>query len=349
MKPGPKTTLNCTTVKPLLSEYLDEMLPAELASDVREHLRSCPSCRQEEETLAATIRAIKNMPAIDVPADFKVKLRRRLMEEKKRKSRALLTRWLPLTAAAVLCLGVMTHFFALGRGGGSLPLPNYQARLEHDYGPNTTPGISREHAQPPIADSTPDRPPAPPPQDTPDKHQPLRSREDYAKTPSVKRSGTRDNNNKLVAAGILEGAPRDNDKWQKIIVKGEITTNCPDKIWQEIAIRARTFGGVLKMAGSAEAENQSAQVVRLEVPKEKWDGFLSELKNIADVKILDVVSQDLEPKKKALEKIIENMPPAEDNEQTKIIVKEQLDELAEDANTVEVELLLKSTVTEAQQ
>jgi len=48
---GSRARLNCRETVPLLAKYHDRSLDAAVASDVREHLSRCPSCRKHYEEL----------------------------------------------------------------------------------------------------------------------------------------------------------------------------------------------------------------------------------------------------------------------------------------------------------
>lgn len=52
----------CEDIRPLLIDYHDKALPADKEQLVREHIRECPSCKQEIEQLSVLFNDLKDLP-----------------------------------------------------------------------------------------------------------------------------------------------------------------------------------------------------------------------------------------------------------------------------------------------
>ena len=75
----------CSDVRLLLSLYIDDMLPDEEMTMVREHLESCDSCRDEYALLKGIMEQTKGLPELEVSADFAALLHDKIMAEAERK------------------------------------------------------------------------------------------------------------------------------------------------------------------------------------------------------------------------------------------------------------------------
>ena len=75
----------CSDVRLLLSLYIDDMLPDEEMTMVREHLESCDSCRDEYALLKGIMEQTKELPELEVSADFAALLHDKIMAEAERK------------------------------------------------------------------------------------------------------------------------------------------------------------------------------------------------------------------------------------------------------------------------
>ncbi len=70
--------MNCNTVKPLLSEFLDERLAAATAWQVQTHLSECAACGKVCRDLEALRRALQALPTRQPSANFDAALAQRL-------------------------------------------------------------------------------------------------------------------------------------------------------------------------------------------------------------------------------------------------------------------------------
>ena len=78
--------MDCSEIRALLSEYLDDALDAEAKAIADEHLRTCPACREELDSLKALVRGIGSLESVKAPADFLHQLHKR-MERRSRISK----------------------------------------------------------------------------------------------------------------------------------------------------------------------------------------------------------------------------------------------------------------------
>jgi anti-sigma factor RsiW len=68
--------MNCKTVRPLLSAYLDRELDGNASLDVREHVHRCPECEAELNGLRDVKRMLERLPDAEPPADLEERLLR---------------------------------------------------------------------------------------------------------------------------------------------------------------------------------------------------------------------------------------------------------------------------------
>jgi len=77
---------DCSEIKTLLSEYLDDALDDKAKALADEHLRTCPACREELDSLKALVKDIGSLESVKAPADFLTQVHKR-MERHSRLSR----------------------------------------------------------------------------------------------------------------------------------------------------------------------------------------------------------------------------------------------------------------------
>jgi hypothetical protein len=86
--------MSCEKVLPLLSEFLDEVLDADRAIQVQQHLGQCIRCRKELNSLSAMQKRMRSMPRLTAPEFLRRLVHRRLVEEPWRvRTRNELERW----------------------------------------------------------------------------------------------------------------------------------------------------------------------------------------------------------------------------------------------------------------
>jgi hypothetical protein len=62
--------MNCDKIMKLLNQYIDQVLDAESAQFVEEHLKSCSACCEEYLKLKQVVSALNSISSQSVPADF---------------------------------------------------------------------------------------------------------------------------------------------------------------------------------------------------------------------------------------------------------------------------------------
>lgn len=77
---------NCTEISEYLALYAENELDSNLLLEVEEHLKNCPSCKEDLEAIKATMVLIKSLPEEELPGNFKAQLHERLILENKKKS-----------------------------------------------------------------------------------------------------------------------------------------------------------------------------------------------------------------------------------------------------------------------
>lgn len=69
---------DCSEIRTLLSEYLDDALDAKAKALADEHLGSCPACREELDSLKTLVKDLGSIESVRAPADFLDQLRKRM-------------------------------------------------------------------------------------------------------------------------------------------------------------------------------------------------------------------------------------------------------------------------------
>ena len=121
--------MTCEQARARLGELVDGELPAELATELREHVAGCPDCRAEYESLERLAAALARPPKAAVPPDLWQAIERRLEGPSAPgpapgpavRPRAWSFRTLrsPLAAAAVIVVGIALGWLMLGGPGQS--------------------------------------------------------------------------------------------------------------------------------------------------------------------------------------------------------------------------------------
>jgi len=73
--------MNCNKIIKLLNLYIDQALNAESTQTVEEHLKSCPSCREEYLKLKQVVSALNSILPQPAPADFTQNLMAKISQE----------------------------------------------------------------------------------------------------------------------------------------------------------------------------------------------------------------------------------------------------------------------------
>ena len=70
--------MDCSEIRTLLSEYLDDALDEKANALADEHLRTCPACREELDSLKTLVKGIGSLESVKAPADFLDQLHKRM-------------------------------------------------------------------------------------------------------------------------------------------------------------------------------------------------------------------------------------------------------------------------------
>jgi len=62
--------MNCQKIKKLLNSYIDQAFDADTAQQVEEHLKSCPTCNKEYQSLKEIITSLNSLSTQPATADF---------------------------------------------------------------------------------------------------------------------------------------------------------------------------------------------------------------------------------------------------------------------------------------
>ena len=62
--------MNCQKIKKLLNPYIDKALDTDMAKQVDEHLKSCPTCQDEFLRLKEMVTSLNSLSPQPAPADF---------------------------------------------------------------------------------------------------------------------------------------------------------------------------------------------------------------------------------------------------------------------------------------
>jgi len=110
--------MNCRQVEENLSAYLDKALPDEEMDLIKNHLESCPACREEYSALEKTVLMLSELEDIAPPALFRSELRQKLKEKNKKRFslQGFVPGWLknvrgyhlmPIAAALIIMLVIL--------------------------------------------------------------------------------------------------------------------------------------------------------------------------------------------------------------------------------------------------
>ena len=73
--------MNCQKIKRLLNPYIDQVLDVESIQQVEEHLKSCPTCREEYTNLKGIASSLNSLSSQSAPADFTQNLMAKISQE----------------------------------------------------------------------------------------------------------------------------------------------------------------------------------------------------------------------------------------------------------------------------
>jgi len=100
--------MDCDKVKQLLSSYIDGELNEEEKIEFDNHIAKCSSCKEEFNDILKVLDILHSIPEVELPADFKEGLHKKLVEVKQQEIRPFRIRILSSVAAGIMVM------FALG-------------------------------------------------------------------------------------------------------------------------------------------------------------------------------------------------------------------------------------------
>lgn len=126
--------MNCTRIRELLDDHIDNALPAEQRRAVDAHLRDCPACEEERRRLRRLVADLAALPtSVEPPRDLWGDINARLDRPARPVERdSRFVRWQPMLAAAALLLvavGIGVAIKMIDDDPGSLLTPVPRAEL----------------------------------------------------------------------------------------------------------------------------------------------------------------------------------------------------------------------------
>jgi len=102
--------MNCDEIRELLSLYIDNKLEEEQMIEIERHLLVCDACKKEFEGIVLVINAMKNLPEVEIPAQFDSGLREELKKaaESSRKTDKKNKRIRYSSIAAIFLIGIFS-------------------------------------------------------------------------------------------------------------------------------------------------------------------------------------------------------------------------------------------------
>ena len=73
--------MNCQKIRKLINLYIDQILDAESAQQVEEHLKSCSACREEYSKLKQVVFSLNSISPQPAPADFTQNIMAKISQE----------------------------------------------------------------------------------------------------------------------------------------------------------------------------------------------------------------------------------------------------------------------------
>lgn len=105
--------MDCHKIKEILmTDYVDGELTGQMQERIKEHLASCPACKQFEESLLRNaVNPLRGSATIRPPAWLWTRISQGIREkEKKRRS------WIPFFVPAAVLAGIVAGFIWFGPG-----------------------------------------------------------------------------------------------------------------------------------------------------------------------------------------------------------------------------------------
>ncbi|MGQ9454819.1 MAG: anti-sigma factor family protein [Armatimonadota bacterium] len=68
--------MNCKKARRTLSDYVDNVLPRSIAADFENHIKECPGCAAELDSVRSTIASLRSLAVRNTPVDLWPRVRR---------------------------------------------------------------------------------------------------------------------------------------------------------------------------------------------------------------------------------------------------------------------------------
>jgi len=130
--------MNCRSVQPMLSAYMDRELSGHEMLRIREHVSHCAECEQELEALRATKQMLGGLPEPTPTAGFEERLFNKVFQEESRGKRLTLRQVVTVAAFAAAATFALVNV-----------LPRHSAAGQKDLSGASSPvasGIVRDQA-----------------------------------------------------------------------------------------------------------------------------------------------------------------------------------------------------------
>ncbi|MBI4655751.1 MAG: zf-HC2 domain-containing protein [Elusimicrobia bacterium] len=102
--------MKCDDAIKKLSAYLDNELKDNLRTELENHLKICPDCSREHETLAGNAKFMLTLPEIE-PSPYFIQQTLAKIRKTERREKGFFT-WVPVPAMAVLILVLLSYFLS---------------------------------------------------------------------------------------------------------------------------------------------------------------------------------------------------------------------------------------------
>lgn len=157
---------DCSEIRNLLSDYLDDALDAKAKALADEHLHTCPACREELDALKTLVRGLGSIDSVKAPADFLDQLHKRMERPSKRST---VREWLfyplrvkiplQLAGAAVVAL-IIFSILPLEQSSLKLSSKPEQEKKEPAYATHEAKGMLQpaERSEAPVQQAAPAAP-----------------------------------------------------------------------------------------------------------------------------------------------------------------------------------------------
>jgi len=138
--------MNCSEIKELLSEYVDEVLDAKTKALVDEHLSTCKDCQQELASLKTLVNELGSLESVAPPSDFLTQVHER-MEQRSWCSKILRAVFVPMrikiplefagAAAMAILAFTLFHIQQVHYKMAEAPVSLKQKRVAEKAAPNS--------------------------------------------------------------------------------------------------------------------------------------------------------------------------------------------------------------------